>query len=57
MVPPSSAGKDRISERQLRKAFRKRSRELHPDLNRFNRRKEADIRDLNAAYEKLRTVL
>lgn len=64
-VPPSdaapSAGRSRkMSERRLRKAFRKRSRQLHPDLNPGSGRgaeEFGDIRDLNAAYERLRAAL
>ena len=68
-IPPAVVAERKLTERYLRQAFRQRSRELHPDLNPWQRaRAEQDdsvpdgavpdgrpsIYELNAAYEKLK---
>ena len=54
-APPSTTSKGKITERQLKKAFRTRSRALHPDVNPDRDGKR--VRELNAAYEKVRGLL
>lgn len=42
------------TERELRRAFRKRARELHPDRNPGDKRAEARFKKLSAAYRAVR---
>ena len=52
----AAAGK-RMTERQLRMAFRVRSRELHPDVSALGDEDAAAMYEMNRAYEQLRKVI
>ena len=42
------------SQNDIRSAYRRRAKKLHPDLNPGNKQAERDFKDLSAAYEVLR---
>ena len=56
-----SATRPLCSLKALRKAFRQRSRTLHPDVRAYasseSDRREPSIYELNAAYEAVRKIL
>ena len=47
----------RLDEAKLRKIYRARSRELHPDLNDEDDGVEPSIYEINEAYESLKKIL